>query len=356
MEFACYTDWAPLPDGITALFAHAERQSLFHSRPWFENLAENAAAPGHRLLLACVEEHGEPLAVLPLWTAEDGNWRALSSYYTSLFTVLLADGCRRNAVIDCLAAGLAGTAMQTLRLEPVADHDPDMAQLRQALDRHGYDYQRLFHFVNWSHRLRGQSFEQYLAQRPSRLRNTIARKRRKLEREHDVGIRLYTDGDLEQAIADYGVVYKASWKDGERFTRFVPTLLRTMAGAGWLRLGILYIDGQPAAAQIWFVVHGMASIFRLVYDERWQQYSPGSILTAHLAQHVIDIDHVQSIDFLTGNERYKQDWMQDRGERWRLVFVRRGQRAPGRGLLARWLGRLRGVTPHDPTEHPPTGN
>ena len=336
MEFVCYSDWSQLPDSAGALFARAEQQSLFLSRQWLENLAENAADNSQHLLLACVSDHGNLLAILPLWTDSNDNWHALSSYYTSLFSVLLADE-HQHAALDCLAKGLAGMTIQTLRLEPVAENDPGIVQLQQALERHSFDSQRLFHFVNWSQPLQGQSFDRYFEQRPSRLRNTIARKRRKLGREHDHAIRLHTDADIERAIADYGVVYRASWKDGERFTGFTPALIRTMANAGWLRLAILYIEGQPAAAQIWFVVHRRASIFRLVYDERWQQYSPGSILTAYLMAHVIDTDKVESIDFLTGNERYKQDWMSERNERWRLVFVKKPRPKPDHALLGRLL-------------------
>jgi hypothetical protein len=338
MEFVCYSDWAQLPGSAEPLFSRAGQQSLFFSRQWLENLAANAADDRQYLRLACVVDGDDLLAILPLWTGSDGDWRALSSYYTSLFTVLLADKSP-HGVFDCLAQGLAGRAIQTLRLEPVAEADPGITQLLQALERHGFDSQRLFHFVNWSHAIGGQSFDQYFAQRPSRLRNTIARKQRKLQREHAHEIRLYTGADLEQAIVDYGTVYNASWKGGERFTGFVPALIRTMAACGWLRLAILYIDGQPAAAQIWFVVHGAASIFRLVYDERWQQYSPGSILTTYLMKHVIDVDRVGSIDFLTGNERYKQDWMSERKERWRLVFVSKPRPRTDDSLLGRLLGR-----------------
>ena len=45
----------------------------------------------------------------------------------------------------------------------------------------------------------------------------------------------------------------------------------------------------------------------------------GSILTAHLFAHVIDNDRVSEVDFLNGDERYKQDWMSDRREYWGIV-------------------------------------
>jgi hypothetical protein len=343
MEFVCYTDWAQLPASADRLFSRGEKESLFFSRRWFENLAANASDDDQHLLLACVLDEDLVLAILPLRTHHSGNWHSLSSYYTSLYTLLLAPEGQRE-ILDCLAEGLGRLAFRSLRLEPVAQDDPALKKLKQAMETGGFESQRLFRFFNWSHRLQGQSFEQYLALRPSRVRNTIARKRRKLQREQGYEIRLYTGDDLNQAMADYDRVYKASWKAGERFRGFVPALVSTMAKPGWLRLAILYVGGQPAAGQIWFVVHGKASIFRLAYDEAWQRYSPGSILTAYLMRHAIDTDKVDSIDFLTGNEHYKQDWMSERRERWGLLFVtKRGPSTrvrPPSPLLRKLRGRF----------------
>jgi len=237
-----------------------------------------------------------------------------------------------------MAEGLSRLAFHSLQLQPIARDDAVLDELQQAMEGCGFESYRDYRFINWSHRLQGHSFQQYLAERPSRIRNTIARKRRKLQRERGYKIRLYTDHDLEQAIADYNILYKASWKAGERFLGFVPALVDTMAKPGWLRFAILYLDDRPVAGQIWFVVHGKASIFRLAHDEVWREYSPGSILTAYLMEHVIDIDKVESIDFLTGNERYKSDWMSERRERWGLVFLKKPEPRvkPFSGLF-KWL-------------------
>jgi len=86
---------------------------------------------------------------------------------------------------------------------------------------------------------------------------------------------------------------------------------------------VLFVKQQPVAAQLWFVLHGKANIFRLAYDQAWKQYSPGSILTSFLMEYVIDTDNVTEIDFLTGNDTYKQDWMSERRERWALSCVKR---------------------------------
>ena len=42
------------------------------------------------------------------------------------------------------------------------------------------------------------------------------------------------------------------------------------------------------------------------------------------------LNKVEEIDFLTGNEPYKQDWMSVRRERWALVFIR-DRETRGRG-------------------------
>jgi CelD/BcsL family acetyltransferase involved in cellulose biosynthesis len=41
-------------------------------------------------------------------------------------------------------------------------------------------------------------------------------------------------------------------------------------------------------------------------------------LSAALFQHVIDVDRVNLIDFGTGNDAYKAEWMEDVRERYRL--------------------------------------
>jgi CelD/BcsL family acetyltransferase involved in cellulose biosynthesis len=214
-------------------------------------------------------------------------------------------------------------------LEPVADNDSRLDGLQRALESAGFGCDRIFRHYNWIYRVQGRSYEEYMAARPAKLRNTISRKKRKLEREHGYDIRLFTGDEVPRAMSDYYAVYSASWKANEQFAGLVDEMVARFSQAGWTRLAILYIRGQPAAAQLWFVCRRQASIFRLAYDEAWRQYSPGSILTGFLMEHVIDADEVEEIDFLTGNDAYKQDWMSERRERFALSCVK-SARPPGR--------------------------
>ncbi|MET0047490.1 MAG: GNAT family N-acetyltransferase [Sedimenticola sp.] len=320
MEFTSYADWSELPESANALFVSAGRESIFFSKPWFENLVKNGLSEGDRILLACVLEGEDVLALLPLSRRDSGNYQSLRHLYTSLSTLLI-DEDRQEEILACLADGLKQLPAHSLQLDPIAEDDVNLDNLQLALESSGYSCHRFFHFHNWFHRTEGESYSDYMAARPSRVRNTIARKKRKLEREHGYHIRLFTGDNLQQGLADYTAVYTASWKANEVFEKFITGLAEHLSMAGWLRLAILYIEDRPAAAQFWFVVDGKASIFKLAYDEAWKQYSPGSILIAYLMEHVIDTDQVEEIDFLTGNDAYKQDWMSERRQRWRMSCI-----------------------------------
>ena len=276
------------------------------------------------MLLACVVNDNNVLAILPLMTCEGNNtWYSLSHGFTPLFNLLITNH-EQEQVLSCLAQALARLPINGLLLEPVANDDRKINSFKKLLLSAGFSCEYIFRHYNWVYRLQGQSYAAYMAARPGKLRNTVSRKKRKLEREHGYEIRLFTGDEVPHNMADYYVVYNASWKQNEeKNAGLMDDIVEDFSRAGWSRLAILYIKGQPVAAQLWFVQHKKASIFRLAYDKAWKQYSTGSILTSFLMQYVIDTDKVKEIDFLTGNDAYKQDWMSERRERFLLSCVKR---------------------------------
>lgn len=325
MKFVCYTDWEQLPESANTLFEQAEKDSLFFSRPWFENLT-TALDDDQAMVLACVEAGNRMLAILPLVKRAGDQFVSLKHRYSTHFSLLLADEDQQR-ILTCLVQGLEQLPLRSLLLEPVAKDDNRINGLQKVLEEAGFKYERHFRFYNWIYRVQGQLYKDYLATRPARLRNTISRKMRKLEREHGYDIRLFVGDEVPQAMADYYAVYIASWKANEQYVDFLDGIVERLSRPGWSRLGVLYVKGQPVAAQLWFVLRGKASIFRLAYNEAWKPYSPGSILTSFLMEYVIDTDEVEEIDFLTGNDTYKQDWMSDRRERFALSCVKTGKPA-----------------------------
>jgi hypothetical protein len=177
-----------------------------------------------------------------------------------------------------------------------------------------------FRFGNWYLRVGNRSYGQYLESLPSKLRNTVNRRTRQLRREPGFRMVVVTrEQDLEWAAADYELVYRSSWKRPEPYPDFMKGLMRICAQQRCLRLGIAYLGERPVAAQLWIVFAGIASIYKLAYDESAATLSPGTVLTAHLMQHAIDIDRVSEVDYLVGDDAYKKEWMSDRRELWGIV-------------------------------------
>src|SRR5437879_2639242 len=208
----------------------------------------------------------------------------------------------------------------------------EFSELVEAFKAAGFVVQTYFSFGNWYLPVNGRSFAQYSESLPSVLKNTLNRKRKKLEKTGRAKIEIVTGGpSLDAAIDAYMKVYLSSWKQPEPHPEFVPGLIRTCSAMGALRLGIVYVDGGPAAAQLWIVHHGNALIYKLAYDERFGELSVGTTLSATLFQHALDVDKVTEVDYLSGDDAYKKDWMSHRRERWGILAL--NPRTP-RGVLA----------------------
>ena len=91
---------------------------------------------------------------------------------------------------------------------------------------------------------------------------------------------------------------------------------------GWLRLGFLFLDKTPIAAQLWLVCKDIAYIVKLSYDEKYKKLIPGIILSSKMMKHVIDCDKVKQIDYLIGDEPYKKDWTPSRRQRNGMLFFK----------------------------------
>ena len=192
MNFECYSRWDELPDSANALFEQAEKDSVFFSRLWFESLSSCGLDDKQALALVCVVAGNEVMAILPLARNAGNTWYALKHNYTPAYSLLLADHDQAQ-VLACLAEGLCRLALNGLILEPIAPDDGKLNALQGAMESAGFRCDRFFRGYNWIYRVQGQSYKDYMAGRPTRLRNTIARKQRKLDREHGYEIRLLAE-------------------------------------------------------------------------------------------------------------------------------------------------------------------
>lgn len=289
------------------------------TRRWFQLLAETALPVGAQVALCDVG----PSSYLPLMTLPDqrGRLLALSNFYTPLFGLIdeaMADSIQLKNLAQALKSGRPG--LHEVRLAPMDPESRSFTRLREAFAAAGWWVDDYFCFGNWYHPVASKRYTDYLDDRPSQVRNTLKRARRKLEATPGYEL-MILDGSqsLEAGIKDFVAVYDRSWKNPEPFPEFIPGLCRLATQAGWLRLGIIRIAGQPIAAQLWLVAGGKAHIVKLAYDKTFAKTSAGTVLTAAMMKRVIDDDQVEEIDYLTGDDAYKQDWMSCRRERRGLV-------------------------------------
>lgn len=327
----------------------ARDPDIFQNAAWFENLQ------------LCGLEH-KPCWIdfifIPILGGCEGGrlWlmrestrsplRSLSNYYSSLYGPVWDDLPLAERVDWATLARrikkVPGSAV--VQLQPLDEAGLFLKGVQAGLREAGYRTHRFFCFGNWYLPVVNGGFDAYWAQRPSILRRTVDRARRRLARAHEWHIEIVTQPgpQLEAGVRAYLAVYAQSWKQAERCPAFLPGLIRMAASQGSLRLGLLWLDGVVVAAQVWLVQGGKANIYKLAYVPGFERLSIGSVLTAALMRHVIDVDKVHEVDYLTGDDAYKQDWMSHRRERvgllafdpWRL----NGLLAGARHLAGRYLG------------------
>lgn len=311
-----------LPPEIEDAFHQPGQADFQGALDWYRLLARTALAVDEEPRLHVLRRDGRPIAVLPMRRhSTDGYAQlgALANFYTTRFVPFLGDDLSPPE-LSYLVRSLRKDRPRASRLDfaPMDRASAAYAKLRAALRDAGYLTFEYFCFGNWFMPVT-QTADEYLDARPGEVRSTL---RRMGKRFAAAGGRIeeYTSGsEVAKAREAFSVVYAASWKRPEPFADFMPALIRLCDDMGWLRMGVAWLGDEPIAAQLWVVANGKASIYKLAYDERHRGYSPGSLLTAALMRHVIDRDRVHEVDYLTGDDRYKRDWMTQRRELWGLT-------------------------------------
>lgn len=303
--------------------------SPFDRAAWFDLLAAHGYAEETRR-----DAHGcdgSAEAWLALRQDRPGHLAALANWYSFAIRPLYRGRGDRAAALRALFAGLRGDT-ERLTLYPVPDAAKDgiAAALRgagwfvaaeAAGDRHWLDLAGLDHDSWW-------------ASRPGALRSTVQRKAKK--GVVDIAIRTAFDA---ADWAAYEQIYAASWKPEEGDPALLRAFAESESARGTYRLGLARIDDMPVAAQFWTVEDGTAFIHKLAHVEDKVKASPGTLLSAALFRHVMEVDGVLRIDFGTGDDAYKRDWMNRHEPLWRIEAFN-----PSR--IAAWGPALKAVARH----------
>ncbi len=304
-----------LPQRVQEAFAAAESRHFEYGLDWLQHLAATSLEPDETGVVY-VAQTGESNFVAWPMRLHQGRREAhaLGNFYTSAFSPIVNATDDLPLWIALLRHLLEVERFTAITVAPFAKDSDLHNRLLETLPTAGWrGVHNYFCFGNWVHELRGSSFEEYMASRASRVRNTVKRRRKKFLADDQGKLEVITGGEaMETGVAHYADVYRHSWKNNEPYPEFIPGLLRLAAKRGWLRLGLATYKYTPAASQIWIVVGAEAFIFKLAYRESLKSLSPGTVLTAHLLESVIDGDKIERINYLSGDDAYKQDWMSER--------------------------------------------
>ena len=139
-------------------------------------------------------------------------------------------------------------------------------------------------------------------------------------------------------LADFQQLYARSWKIPERFPQYIPELFRVGLAKGLLRVGILYLDGQPVAADTYILFNGKAIAYKGAYDTDYRKQSPMTVLMMFVFKHLIEVDGVSEINLGHSDAPYKKRWLpKSRDVTGILAFNPRSAR--GMWLLLKYIGR-----------------
>lgn len=286
--------------------------SLFDRIDWFQSLHEQCFAKTPLRIVRAMEDAHE--AWLFLLSPSPGRLSALANWYSFSWRPIFFgpdDPQTRRRLIEVIAQTLIKDCAQ-IDFYPVEESSDLMLD---AFRRAGwFGVQRPMggrHLLE----LEGRDFAGYWAARPGRLRSQVQRKARASRFTTSIADRL-----TEDLWRDYVAMHDRSWKQPEPGLSFLRILAERESAAGTLRVGLARLESQPVAAQLWTIENGVALIHKLAHDQTFDGASPGTLLSHAMFAHAIDTEGVRLIDYGTGDNAYKTEWMERRATLYRLDF------------------------------------
>lgn len=230
-----------------------------------------------------------------------------TAYYDESIAFMLEEKCFHH-LIKAISERYSWHEMQ---LGPFEQNNPLLVDIRQ-----NFHYQKVVKQTANFYEKALADFADYYEKRPSQLKNTLKRREKKLLKQHQYHIKIFDQQtDFAENFEHYKKIYQLSWKGEEYSFGFIEQVCLAALSTNSLRMGLLFVDEKPVAAQLWFLHHGSASIFKLAYDPAYQAFSVGSLLSMAISKHVIEIDKVTMIEFGMGSEAYKKDWLSKQRQR-----------------------------------------
>jgi CelD/BcsL family acetyltransferase involved in cellulose biosynthesis len=246
-----------------------------------------------------------------LFLETDGALRAAVNDHTNDWGIVAEDDEARA----CFWAEVARLGRRRVALEPLLDEADAVRTPRRALEEAGYRLaEETLEPSPWLEL--PDSFDDLLAGRSRNLRSQVGRRRRALEREGELTLRVVKGGPTLGGDLDAFFALEAGGWKGRSGTAIAADadlvelyrgFAESAAAHGWLRLYMLELNDRLVAADYGCVFEGCGYLIKTSFDEELGRFAPGLVLRAGVLGASID-EGLQRYDFLGGPDEYKLRW------------------------------------------------
>lgn len=103
--------------------------------------------------------------------------------------------------------------------------------------------------------------------------------------------------------------------------RFLNHLAGVLAPRGEMKIGILQVDGEDVAAQLWFERNATVFLHYSGYQPEWARFSVAMMTTSEIIRLALERG-MKRVEFLRGSKQFKTRWNTEQRVQVDLYFVR----------------------------------
>src|SRR5713101_1938512 len=240
---------------------------------------------------------------------DDGTITFAGGEYTD-YQDIVAKPDDVTLVAESLARWIAAEHTPGVLFEFVPEESGTVDAMSRALSGAGYDI-RVDRLVTAPRLTLPDSFERYVQRLGKKERHELRRKLRGLETGRRVSFRFAGEQERAPVFDRFVALHRRSRGEKAEFMteeneRFFRDVAETSAAGGWLRLGVLNVDGEDAAVVFGFAYEGTFALYNAAYDLAFAPLYIGTACHAYAIRAAID-EGMRTYDFLRGDEPYKYD-------------------------------------------------
>ena len=327
MQFDVYTS-ADLPSELREDWNRLADGDPMSSWEWRASWWQ-VYAPGRRLSIAVARANDRVIGIAPCYTC-DGPWRGrklqwlgdgkvCTDYQRYLLDATLspektAEAC--DGLVDALFGGTSLRRHQDLwELDGVQPATPFAAELERVLCARQFAIHAEPIESSWIIDLPAD-----WATFKSQSHRTLRRKIAKAEvRSAEADVRFHTASPPDEISALWGEFVRlhelrfltklgtGGCFSDHNFAAFLPQAIAGLAARDAARLILCEVGGKSVSAQLYLLGNRTAYLYQSGFDPAAAQMQPGYLLYTRVLQDLI-ADGYQKLDFLRGDESYKNEW------------------------------------------------